>query len=131
MANEISTYLATLKYGETNPTSSIDIKSFPSILAPKSAIEVTNMADGARRFIQGIRETPENFEFTANWDATVFADLNALTKSQHCSLEFSDGSKFTWDGYISASNSEGGVNEVIEMTISITPSTVPVFVPAT
>ena len=78
MANEITTYLAKLSYGASTPTTSIDIKSFPSILAPKSAVEVTNMADGARRYIQGIRETPENFEFTANWDATVFTALNAL-----------------------------------------------------
>lgn len=124
---EITTYLATLSYGSVTPTTTIRIKSFPSILAPRTALEVTDMSDDARRFIQGIRDTVENFEFTANWDKTVFAGINAVKTVQKCKLEFSDGSNFTWDGFLSASNSDGGVNEVAEMTISITPSTVPVF----
>ena len=66
-----------------------------------------------------------------NWDAEVFAEINALTEVQKCELAFSDGSKFTFDGYLSASNNEGSVNAVAEMTVSVMPATVPVFVPAT
>lgn len=53
--------------------------------------------------------------------------INALTAAQKCELAFSDGSKYTWDGYLSASVNEGAVDEVLEMTITATPSTVPVF----
>ncbi len=125
--SEISTYLAKLSFGTASPDTEVRIKSFPSILAPRTALEVTDMADDAKRYIQGIRDTVENFEFTANWDKATFAKLNAAKGVQKCKLEFSDGANFTWDGFVSASNSEGGVNEVVEMTISITPSTVPIF----
>ena len=65
MATPISTYQAVLKYGATSsPSTTIDIKSFPQILAPRTALETTTMSDDARTYIQGIRETPDSFEFT-------------------------------------------------------------------
>lgn len=123
----ISTYMATLKYGAASADTPVSIKSFPAILAPRTALETTTMADDARTYIQGIRDVADGFEFTANWDADTFEAINGVSGEQFCELEFSDGSSFAWKGYISASNSGGGVNEVIEMTITITPSTVPVF----
>lgn len=131
MANEISTYGVSLKYGSTTPTTAIKIKSFPAILGKRSSIEVTDLSDDAQRFIQGIRQQEESLDFTANWDDGEFSTLNALTGVQKCELDFADGSKFTWDGYISASNNEGGVDEVVEMTISVTPTSVPVFTAGT
>lgn len=127
----ISTYGASLKYGASTASTAVVIKSFPSILAPRSALETTTLSDDARTFIQGIRQTPESFEFTCNWDKGVFDDINTLSGVQACELAFSDGSKFTWSGYMSASNGEGSVDAVAEMTISITPTTVPVFVKGT
>lgn len=127
MATPISTYQAVFKYGATTPTTQIDIKSFPQILAPRSSLETTTMSDDAQTFIQGIRQTPDTFEFTCNWDKTVMAAINALAAVQKCELDFSDGSKFTWDGYISCANNDGDVDSVIEMTVSVTPTTVPVF----
>lgn len=127
MATPISTYQAIFKYGSTTPSTSIDIKSFPQILAPRSALETTTMSDDAQTYIQGIRQTPDTFEFTANWDKAVFNTINGLTAAQKCELDFSDGSKFTWDGYVSAANNDGDVDAVIEMTISVTPTSVPVF----
>lgn len=123
---EISTLDATFKFGAVSPTEVVRIKSFPSIIAPKSALEVTDLSDSSRRFIPGLRDIAENLEFTANWDKDVFKKLNEAEGLQKCEFSLSDGTKITWDGYISASNSEGGVNEVVEMTISVTPTTVPV-----
>lgn len=124
---DMSTYNVEFKYGATTADKTVKIKNFPAILAPKSAIETTCLSDEARTYILGIRETPERFDFGANWDKEVFDDINKLTAVQKCEVSFPDGAKFTWDGYISAANNEGGVNEVLEMTISVTPSTVPVF----
>lgn len=129
MANEISTFGVTLKYGATAADTDVKIKDFPSILGKRSAIEVTDLSDDAQRYIQGIRQQEESFDFTANFDKAVMSTINALTTVQKCELAFSDGSKFTWDGYISASINEGEVDGVVEMTISITPSSVPVFTP--
>jgi len=123
----ISTYGVTLKYGETTPTTVLKIKDFPSLLGKRSALETTTLSDDAQTYIPGIRQQSETFDFTANYDPTELSVINALTNVQKCELEFSDGSKFEWDGYISASVNEGAVDAVVEMTISITPTTVPVF----
>lgn len=123
----ISTYGVTLKYGATSADTEIIIKDFPQILGSRSALETTTLSDDAQTFIPGIRQQPESLDFTANYDAEVMATINALKAIQKCELALSDGSKFTWDGYISAAINEGSVDAVVEMTISITPTTVPVF----
>lgn len=127
----LSTKGVKLAYGTSTPQTDIVIKSFPSILGKRSALETTTLSDDAQTFIQGIRQQEESFDFTANYDATVYNSLNGLTGVQKCSLTFPDGSKYTWDGYISASVNEGDVDAVLEMTVSITPSTVPVWSNAT
>jgi len=119
----ISSYNTKLKIG----TKSYDIKDFPVILGERSALETTTLSDDAQTYIQGIRQQSESFPFLANYDATVYQEINALSGSQECELAFSDGSKFTWDGFVSVSINEGSVDSVLEMTISVTPSTVPVW----
>lgn len=123
----LSTYMSVLKYGSETPSTEIRIKDFPSLLGKRSALETTTLSDDAQTFIPGIRQQSETFDFTANYDATVYAAINELTEVQKCSLTFSDKSGYTWDGYLSASVNEGSVDAVLEMTISITPSTVPVW----
>lgn len=123
----ISSYKTSLKYGPTSPTTEVVIKDFPSLLGKRNALETTTLQDDAQTFIQGIRAQSESFEFTANYDATVYASINELEEVQKCSLTFSDGSGYTWDGYLSASVNEGSVDAVLEMTISIVPATVPVW----
>lgn len=119
----ISSYNTKLKIG----TKSYDIKDFPVILGERSALETTTLSDDAQTCIQGIRQQSETFPFLANYDATIYAEINALSGEQECELAFSDGSKFTWNGYVSASINEGSVDAVLEMTISVTPSDVPVW----
>lgn len=124
---EISTYMSVLKYGSDSPTKELKIKSFPSVLGKRSSLEVTDLSDDAQRFIPGVRSQSDSFEFTANYDAAVYEEIDNLDAVQKCSLTFSDKSGYTWDGYISASVNEGGVDAVIEMTIAITPTSVPVW----
>lgn len=127
----ISSYNTTLKYGESTATTPIAIKDFPEILGSRSALETTTLSDDAQTYIPGIRQQAESFDFTANFDASVMDTINKLTKAQKCELAFSDGSKFTWDGYMSARINEGSVDSVLEMTISITPTSVPTFTAGT
>lgn len=123
----ISTYATSLKYGSDSPTTEVIIKSFPSLLGKRSSLETTTLSDDAQTFIAGIRQQSESFDFTANYDPVVYDEINKLDTEQKCSLTFSDGSGYTWNGYLSASVNEGDVDAVLEMTISITPSTVPVW----
>ena len=103
------------------------IKDFPSILGQRSSLETTTLSDDAQTFIPGIRQQSESFPFLANYDATAYAELNALSGDQDCKLTFGDGSGYSWEGGVSVSVNEGSVDSVLEMTISITPSTVPVW----
>ena len=123
----ISSFGVALKYGAENPTTAVVIKDFPSLLGKRSSLETTTLSDDAQTFISGIRQQSESFDFTANYDPTVYKTLNGLEDSQKWSLTFSDGSGYTWDGTVSVSVNEGAVDAVLEMTISVTPSTVPVW----
>lgn len=123
----MSAYNTVLKYGSDSPTTTITIKDTPVIMAKRSSLETTTLSDDARTYIPGIRETSESFDFTANYDSEVFATLNNLEATQKCALVYSDGSGYTWDGKISASVNEAAVDAVLEMTISITPESVPVW----
>lgn len=123
----ISTYGVKLSYGTSTPQTEISIKDFPSLLGKRSSLETTTLSDDAQTFISGIRQQSDSFDFTANYDATIYESLNALSAPQKWSLTFSDGSKYTWDGTVSVSINEGSVDAVVEMTISVTPSTVPVW----
>lgn len=106
-------------------TKTYDIKDFPSILGQRSALETTTLSDDAQTYIPGIRQQSDNFPFLANYDATTYDEINKLTGEQECKLTFSDGSGYSWRGGVSASINEGSVDGVIEMTINITPASVP------
>ena len=123
----ISSFGVSLKYGESTAQTAVVIKDFPSLLGKRSSLETTTLSDDAQTFIAGIRQQSESFDFTANYDPTVYNTLNGLTGVQKWSLTFSDGSGYTWDGTVSVSVNEGSVDAVLEMTISVTPSTVPVW----
>lgn len=119
----ISSYNTKLTIG----TKTYDIKDFPAILGERSALETTTLSDDAQTFIPGIRQMSESFPFLMNYDPTVYAEIEALDGDQECKLTFGDGSGYTWTGGVSASINEGSVDAVLEMTVSVTPSTVPVW----
>lgn len=119
----INSYNTKLTVGEKD----FAIKDFPSILGKRSSLETTTLSDDAQTFISGIRQQSESFDFTANYDAATYAEINTLTGEQDCKLTFGDGSGYSWKGGVSASVNEGSVDAVLEMTISVTPSTVPVW----
>ena len=123
----MTTFGVTLMYGSDTPSKEIVIKDFPSLLGKRSALETTTLKDDAQTFTQGVRQTEESFDFLCNYEAETYAEINAVKGVQKCELSFSDGSKYTWDGELSASINEGSVDTVLEMTVSITPSTVPVW----
>lgn len=123
----LSTFGVSLKYGAAQPQTAVVIKDFPSLLGKRSSLETTTLSDDAQTFIAGIRQQSESFDFVANYDPEVYSTLNGLDEDQSWSLTFSDGSGYTWKGSVSVSVNEGAVDAVLEMTISVTPSTVPVW----
>lgn len=116
----------------------VDIKEFPDMGGTPEMLETTTLSDPIQTFIKGIQTLDSSgLQFTANYDKTDFTTLKALeSDNDHQfavwfgaatsgSTDTPDGSdgKFEFKGSLSVYPNGGGVNEVINMTISIAPST--------
>ena len=136
----ISTYKVFLMKGTTSSSTTtweklIDIKEFPDLGGAPEMLETTTLSDNMQTYIPGIQSL-DALEFTANYTKTDFSTLKALDGEE---LDFavwfggtesggvvtptgSDG-KFEFKGKLSVFPVGGGVNEVVDMTITIAPST--------
>ena len=121
----INTYGITLKWGESAEAVAkvVDIKDFPDMIGEAEMIETTTLSDAAVTNIPGIRSS-DTLTFTCNYTKEDFTAVNAeANKALHYALEFSDGSKFVWQGQHTCGLPGKGVNEVVEFTINIAAST--------
>lgn len=135
----ISTYKAFLMKGTgSTPTWAklIDIKDFPDLGGAPEMLETTTLSDGAQTYIPGIQML-DSLEFTANYTKADYTTLAALEgietdfavwfgATETGGVLTPDGSdgKFSFKGKLSVFVVGGGVNEVVDMTITIAPSTV-------
>lgn len=114
----------------------IDIKDFPDLGGSPEMLETTTLSDAMQTFIEGIQSN-DALEFTANYtksDYTTLAALKGLekefsvwfggTESGGVATPTGTDGKFDFKGYLSAHPVGGGVNEVVDMNITIAPSTV-------
>ena len=137
----ISTYKVFLMKGVTAEGTTtwsklIDIKDFPDLGGSPELLETTTLSDKMQTYIPGIQSL-DALEFTANYTKADYTSLKALEGTE---ADFAvwfggtesaggvvtpDGSngKFKFKGTLSVYASGGGVNEVVDMTITIAPST--------
>lgn len=112
----------------------IDIKDFPDLGGAPEMLETTTLSDSMQTYIPGI-QTLEALEFTANYTKEDYAALKELEGvptdfavwfggTETDGVVTPDGSdgKFNFTGLLSVFVVGGGVNEVVEMTITIAPS---------
>jgi hypothetical protein len=113
----------------------IDIKSFPDLGGTPELLETTTLSDPMTTNIMGIQSL-DALEFEANYTKEDYTKLKALegTTSSYAvwlggtdangtaTPSGSDG-KFEFDGQLSVYVNGGGVNEVVNMTVSIAAST--------
>ena len=121
----ISSYNVQLKWGASAEavTKKVDIKDFPDMICDPNMLETTTLSDSQQTYIPGIKSA-DMLQFTANYTKTDFSAVNDDAETpQYYALEFSDGSKFTWQGQHTCGLPGKGVDEVIEFTINIAPST--------
>lgn len=121
----ISTLGVTLKMGESAEALEkvVDIKDFPDLIGEPNMLETTTLSDPAVTNIPGIRSS-DMLTFTCNYTKTDFEAVNEKANTAlYYALEFSDGSKFTWQGQHTCGVPGKGVDEVIEFTINIAAST--------
>ena len=132
----ISTYrIFLMQKKSSNYEKLVDIKDFPDLGGAPEMLETTTLSDGMQTYIPGIQSL-DALEFTANYTKDDYEKLIAL-KDQELDLAVwfggtgdgatavptgSDG-KFTFKGRLSVFVVGGGVNEVVDMTITVAPST--------
>ena len=113
----------------------VDIKEFPNLGVEPEMLETTTLSDNMQTYIAGIQSL-DGLTFTANYDKEDFQTLKALEgKENDYAVWFGgtgdagsltpDGSngKFSFKGQLSVFPVGGGVNEVVDMSITIAPST--------
>ncbi len=128
----INTYGVSLKWGEsaTAVEKVVDIKDFPDMIGDPEMLETTTLSDAQVTNIPGIKSS-DMLTFTCNYTKADFTAVNAdAEKPLFYTLEFSDGSKFSWQGQHTCGLPGKGVNEVIEFTINIAASSPVEFVTA-
>lgn len=136
----ISTYKVFLMKGTTVAEVTtwaklVDIKEFPDLGGEPEMLETTTLSDNMQTYISGIQSL-DGLSFTANYTKTDFTTLKALEGqtgayavwfggTETGGVVTPDGSngKFEFDGQLAVYPVGGGVNEVIDMNISIAPST--------
>lgn len=121
----INTYGITLKWGESAEAVEkvVDIKDFPDMIGEPEMLETTTLSDAQVTNIPGIKSS-DTLTFTCNYTKADFTAVNSdAEKLLYYALEFSDGSKFTWQGQHTCGLPGKGVNEVVEFTINIAAST--------
>ena len=113
----------------------IDIKDFSDLGGSPEMLETTTLSDKMQTYIPGIQSL-DALEFTANYTKEDFTKLKALegqekefavwfggTEEANVLTPTGTDGKFEFKGQLSAFPVGGGVNEVVDMTVTIAPST--------
>lgn len=132
----ISTYkIFLMKKNESTYEKLLDIKSFPDLGGTPEMLETTTLSDGMQTYIAGIQSL-DALEFEANYDLAEYKKLKALegvdneyavwfggTNEGGIVTPTGEHGKFKFNGSLSVFAVGGGVNEVVNMTVTIAPST--------
>lgn len=133
----ISTYKVFLMMKETEAYEKlIDIKEFSDLGGEPEMLETTTLSDKMQTFIAGIQSL-DALNFNCNYTKAEYAKLKKLEGQRKSYAVWfggdeaggvltptgSDG-KFKFDGELSVYPVGGGVNEVVDMNVTIAPSTV-------
>ncbi len=129
----ISSYNARLMKGTAGTPMTwaklLDVKTTPQLGGAPELLETTTLSDNMQTYINGIQAS-EAMTFTANYDDEQYDTLKLL---ENTTVDYAvwfgnsgDGAdgKYKFKGQLSVFINETSVNSVVEMTVTIAPSTV-------
>lgn len=133
--NTYKIFLMSKGESESSYSKLVDIKDFPDLGGAPEMLETTTLSDKMQTYIPGIQQL-DSLEFTANYTLTDFKKLKALEGATQSYAVWFGGSessgtltptgadgKYEFEGQLSVFPVGAGVNEVVDMTITIAPST--------
>lgn len=104
----------------------VDIKDFPNLGGEPEKIQTTTLSNGQHTYTEGVQDT-DNLTFTANYTKSVYETIVALKGTEQTFAVYfgssGDDGKFYFKGTISVFVKGAGVNDVVEMQITIVPTT--------
>ena len=113
----------------------VNVKDYPDLGGAPEMLDTTTLSDKNRTYIPGIQEN-ESMTFTANYTKDDFDKLYALrgklcgyavwfgaTESNGTVTPDGHEGKYAFGGYLDVFVNGAGVNEVVNMTITIAPAT--------
>lgn len=132
----ISTYKIFLMKKSTSTWEKlVDIKDFPDLGGSPEMLETTTLSDKMQTYIPGIQSL-DALEFTSNYSLTDYKKLKGLegqdseyavwfggTEAGDTVTPTGTDGKFKFNGQLSVFPVGSGTNEVVDMTITIAPST--------
>lgn len=132
----ISTIYTFLMYAQSTTYSKlVDIKEFPDLGGEPENIDVTTLTDTMRHYVNGVQDTG-SLTFVANYTKADYQTVKALADgtSKKFAVWFGatagnpptpsgSNGKFSFEGTLSVYVNGGGVNDPVNMTIVIAPST--------
>lgn len=114
------------------------LQSTPDMGGDPEKVDVTNLADGSKRYIPGVKDYGDlDFTFFYNDDddnpavseadvSTSYSTLRALQKSNSTAwfkLLYPDGTGYQWSSKVSVKRSAAEVNAALKFTLRSTPLT--------
>ena len=126
-ARAYSTIDTVLTYGTTanNQTQLTRIKSIPQLGGEPEQIETTDLEDHVQSFVPGVQSV-DSSQFVCNYTPEGYTALKSTSNTHGIyRLFFQNHSVFEWEGQHDVYFNGAGVNEALEMTVTVTPATEP------
>lgn len=100
------------------------VKKYPALGGAPEQIETTDLEDEEQTFVPGV-QSRDAMEFTANY---TYESFDAVRSKSNIPLRYrlklsKNAGVATWEGQHSVFINEGEVNGLVEMTITVSPST--------
>ena len=103
-------------------TKFVDIKDFPDLFGEPNLLETTTLSDSMQTYIAGIKSM-DALAFTINYEKEIATQIKGMEgQISYWKVIFSDGSEFSFAGSPALGIAGKGVDEVLEATLTIVPS---------
>lgn len=108
--------------GTTSFTELKDLYEIPELGGDTDKIEVTNLADGAHTYTNGLKNYGDSLPFKFWYAKDQFTTLAALTDECDWKVELPDATAYTFSGSPSVKLDGVGTNAALSYTLSIAPT---------